>query len=352
MAGFLKTFFSRKQRKAHSAESVHRIDAGAQGAPTAETSQPSTGQLLSSGLPADLDLQFSTWVIGANSSAETSLSNDERQLLASVESVMRPDAADSDLLPRVPAVVPRLLQSLRDENVTATKISQEITQDPTLVGEVIRVANGPYYRTVIPTTILDQALVKLGHDGLRQVIASIAFRSIIDARTGHYLRLGAPLLWKQTENSAYAARYLAAREGADIFEAYLAALVQNIGATVALKVLDNHLDNGDAPHSIAFHQAIGLLTQKLTLYIVSSWNFPPSLVEALEEQINIDSAKTVSPLGAVIYAADRLSKLFMLVESTRIEVDLDQIFNDAEADSQKSCAQCFKELTALAEEPD
>lgn len=304
MAGFLKTLFTRKQRKAHSAESVHRIDAGAQGAPKAETQQPSTGQLLSSGLPADLDLQFSTWVIGANSFAETSLSNDERQLLASVENVMRPDAADSDLLPRVPAVVPRLLQSLRDENVTTTKIAQEITQDPTLVGEVIRVANSPYYRTVIPTTILDQALVKLGHDGLRQVIASIAFRS------------------------------------------------KNIGVIVALRVLDNHLDNGDAPRSIAFHHAIGLLTRKLTLYIVGSWDFPPDLVKALEEQINIDSVKTVSPLGAVIYAADRLSKLFMLVESRRMEVDLDQIFNDPVADSQNSCAQCYKELTALAEASD
>ena len=94
-----------------------------------------------------------------------------------------------------------------------------------------------------------------------------------------------------------------------------------------------------------------MLTQKLTLQIVGSWDFPSSVVKALEEQVDIKSGNCVSPLGSVIFSADYLSKLFMLVEDKRIQIDLDQIFSDPKSEHQNICMQCYKELTALAEQP-
>lgn len=350
LIGFLKSVFSSNQCKVRSVNPTRGADLDRPESLAIKSPQCSTSHLLMRDLPLDLNLYFSAWMIGTDSTVEMTPNKAERQLLIAMEEVMNSNSGDTGVLPRVPAVIPRLLQSLRDENVTTAKIAQKITQDPTFVGEVIRVANSSYYRTAIPTSILEQALIKLGHDGLRQVIATIAFRSIIDIRTGHFQGMGAPLLWKQTEKSAQAARCLASREGADIFDAYLAALVQNIGVTVALKVFDKHLDINDAPRSTAFHQAMGLITRKLTLHIVKSWDFPPDIVAAIEEQVDIDSVGTVSQLGSVIYAADRLSKLFMLVENKRIQFDLDQIIKDPSADQQNSCAHCYKELTALAQD--
>ncbi len=350
--GFLKRAFSRKHHKVPAAKPVK--DAGSSARPTESTESPqlSASHHASPDMPVDLDLCFSAWVIGANSTADTSLSEVESRLLTAVEGIMQSGSDSAELLPRVPAVIPRLLQSLRDENITAAKLAQEIAQDPTIVGEVIRVANSPYYRTAVPTSSLEQALGKLGHGGLRQVIATIAFRSVIDVRSGHFSRTGSPLLWKQTESSAQAARCLAKLEGVDMFDAFLAALVHNLGATVALKVLDKHLDISDAPRSTAFHQKLGVLARRLTHYIVTTWDFPPSVVTAIEEQIHIESADKVSRPGSVLYAADRLSKLLLLVESNRIQVDVDRIICSLGAGRTGSCTQCYQELVALGKDAD
>lgn len=351
MFGFLKKAFQTRKNPVKPTVPTGGARGSSRGTTIDESSSLLVNRLLLPGLPIELDISFSALaVVGANTTFNIELSETERKVLIAVEDLVNADEVDAELLPRVPAVIPRLLRSIRDENANSIEIAQEIAQDPTIVGEVIRVANSAYYRTKVSTSILEQALSKLGLIGLRQVIATIAFRSIIDVRSGHFLGSASPLIWKQTETSAHAARCLATHEAANIFDAYLAALVQNIGYIVALKVLDRYLGPEDLPRSIEFHRSLSKLSLRLTPHIVKTWDFPADITSALEEQTDIENKDTVSTLGSVLYAASRLSKLFLLEEKGRIQVDPEQLFGDRESNQENSCALCYKELAALGQD--
>jgi HD-like signal output (HDOD) protein len=312
-----------------------------------DTLRASNSHLLWNHLPIDLSLCFNEWVIGISESAELESNTAENQLLKSIDNLLAGDAEISELLPRVPLVMPRLLASMGDENIDASEIAQDIARDPSIVGEVIRIANSAYYNSSVTTSTLEQALLKLGLNGLRQVISVIAFRSIINLHTGKVLAQGSPKLWQQTERSAYVSGVLAKLENVDAFDAHLAILVQNVGMIVILKLIDQQGDCEQKSLSVNFYPAIERLARRLTLSIVKSWGFPSNVINVLEELIHINDRSKISALATVIYASNRFGKLFSLEENGLISFDPNDYFVGLDLRFKNNCEECYKTLKVL-----
>ncbi|MBQ5947629.1 HDOD domain-containing protein [Massilia sp. ST3] len=222
----------------------------------------------------------------------------------------QPEAA-AERVPRVPAVIPQLLRSLRDEASTAAGLARQVAQDPVLVAEVIREVNSPWYRPATPVRNIEGALLLLGQNGLRMLLARVAFRPVIGMQAGQLARQLAPALWSQSEKCALAASLLAPAHGADPFEAYLAGLMRNVGLVVALRVADQVLPGGALPDDDAFTEALLGAALPLSARIALAWELPASVAAAIG---GIDPSQ---PLARARAAGDRLAKLRLLADAAQ-----------------------------------
>src|SRR5207237_744784 len=97
-----------------------------------------------------------------------------------------------------------------------------------------------------PARSIDAALLVLGQNGLRMLLARAAFRPIIGMQGGVHARLAAPRVWSHTERCALAASLLAPACQADPFEAYLAGLMHDLGLLAPQSPLLAGLDAADS----------------------------------------------------------------------------------------------------------
>jgi HD-like signal output (HDOD) protein len=246
------------------------------------------------------------------------------------------------LVPRVPAVIPQLLGSLRDDSLSGADLARQVAQDVVLVAEVIREANSPYYRPANPVKNIEGAVMLLGQNGLRMLLARVAFRPVISMQSGRFARQAAPPVWTQSEQCALAASILAGGLDANPFDAYLAGLMHNIGLIVAFRVIDQILPpGGDAglPDSPAFCADLLETARTLSSVIAAEWNFPDTVAIAI-------ARPRATPLGLALVLGDRVAKLRMLVDAGELERDAALAGLDA------SLWRCFDQLSQLQREDD
>ncbi|WP_020652137.1 HDOD domain-containing protein [Massilia niastensis] len=253
-----------------------------------------------------LESVFFHWLAGPHASA---VAPGGALILDQLARLARDPQAAAELVPRVPAVIPQLLRSLRDEGSSAAGLARQVAQDAVLVAEVIREVNSPYYRPATPVRSIEGALLLLGQNGLRMLLARVAFRPVIGMGTGRIARHAAPLLWSLSEKCAQAASLLAPGHGADPFEAYLAGLMQNLGLVVALRLADQIVPAGALPDDEDFGAALRAAARILSARIAAQWELPQAVGQAILH------AGQGGALAQVLATGDRLAKLRLLLDA-------------------------------------
>jgi HD-like signal output (HDOD) protein len=271
------------------------------------------------------------------------LSAAETRVLEALAAIAGSQQSGAALVRRMPGLVPQLLQSLRSETFSGSALSRTIAADPVLVAAVVRLANSCYRGTGQSIASVEQAVILIGQEGLRQLITTVAFRPIIDVRSGFHTRRLAPHLWAHSERCALAARRLAGA-GIEPFDAFLAGLLQNVGLIVSLRIMDQETKDGERLGSDVFLAQLARDTRRLCASIAREWNFPETVSTALLEQGELRRGVIMSPLGRLLKLADYLGKVRMLVEQGLVDETDDALF----AGLPPEAAQCY---AALAEDP-
>jgi HD-like signal output (HDOD) protein len=262
---------------------------------------------------AEVENRFHLCVLGIEAATDDTPSPAEQTTLKRFREAFGGERFDVGKLPRLPAVVPQLLRSLKNDDVDSRQLSGQIGHDPVLVGEVIRVANTAHYRTGKPIASLAQAILLLGQDGLRRVVMQLVMRPILRTDTGRLGKVAGPRLWGHAERCAIACTILG-KEHCDPFEAYLAGIVCNTGAIAVIGVIDQEGADTRAPHSTRFLRACAQWGDRLSLHAARHWQFPERVQQALAERADPADAGAKTPLGRVLQTANRLAMLEVLVE--------------------------------------
>lgn len=262
----------------------------------------------------DVDATFYRWLTA--SSGFNARPDQEAQILDEVRSLAADPVCASGLVPRIPELVSQLLTALSDENISTAALSAQVGRDLVLVAEVIREANSAYYRPVTPIETLEGAVTMLGLNGLRMLLARIAFRPLVRVKVQGVARQVAPNVWKHSERCAFAASVMAPGLSAGVFESYLAGLMQNLGLQVAFQVADRVCE-GRVPGSSEFGVALFAASRQLSSVIANHWDFPPEVVEAIEQAGETDG----SHLAQALAQGDRIAKLRLLLDAEVIEED-------------------------------
>ena len=268
---------------------------------------------------AELEQRYWHWLcdLPANDQTLEPTGPAARLVLHELARLARAPEQAAELVPRVPEVIPRLLRSLRNEGVSGAELAREVTRDAVLVAEVIREANSPFYRPAKPVRTVDAAILVLGQNGLRMLLARVAFRPIIGAATGRLARLAAPRLWLHSERCARAASLLAPPLGADPFEGYLAGLMLNVGLLVAFRLIDQLDDSGSVPHGAAVVPALLAGARELSARIALYWELPPPIGAAILSARKAQATALPRALGQ----ADDLARLRLLFDHGALPED-------------------------------
>ena len=248
---------------------------------------------------------FFGWLAGPGSVRPVPLSPPEQRLLRQLDSVLSNDAARAGLLPRTPAVVPQLMNSLRGGRHSVQTLAQHVAKDANLVAEVIRLASSVHSSADRPVADLADAIRRLGTDGLRQVIAKVVLKPIFDAPAHSLSGRAAPRLWVHAEAQARAGIELAAASGLDPFEAFVAALMHNSGWSAALRVIDRAEGGAPAHFSEAFVRACDARRELFFARLVRPWQLNAQLTLLADALLHGRAMADAGPLGQLLGVADR-----------------------------------------------
>lgn len=292
-----------------------------------------------------VDFMFSSWLFEAEERSEIFTNPTEDAILVALDEVVKSDRAGAHLVRRMPGVIPQLLQSLRNPDFSGAEVSRNISHDLVLVAEVLRLANSVAYSHGKSVTSVDHAVLVLGQNGLRQLVTSVAFKPIINLHSGSFTRRLAPRLWSQSERCAIASHVLAQGRTVDPLDAFLAGLIQNIGLTVSLRVIDKMTEGRQPVGSPTFCNALASHGRTLACNIGREWHFPDSVTLAIGEQETSDRQSQLSAVGRILSMGDYLSKIDILIRHGRINGDDPEVLDGL---SEKELA-CLKELAELEE---
>jgi HD-like signal output (HDOD) protein len=288
-------------------------DPKAPGAPAADDGEDQAHR--SQRISGEIDAAYYRWLTGPaafNAPAEM-----ETRILDEVQALAGRPADAAGLVPRVPEVIPQLLRSLNDEDSSAAELSRLVAQDVVLTAEVIREANSAYYRPMSAVKTIEAAIMMLGQNGLRMLLARVGFRPVIKMQSDGFSRRVAPQIWSQSEKCALAASLMAPGLTAGVFEAYLAGLMQNVGLVVAFRLADRVCENGKVPVSGEFGVSLLARSRQLSAEIAKHWEFPHDVADAIAQASDPGESSLALALGQ----GDRIAKLRLLLDGAMLGED-------------------------------
>lgn len=267
-----------------------------------------------------IDTAYAEWLFGAWRDSQADTAAIEARVLDAINAIARSQHSGADLMRRMPGVVPQLLQSLRSETFSGADIARKISSDVVMVAEVIRLANSSALASGQPVTSVQNAVLVIGQEGLRQLVTSVAFRPIIDVNAGPHTRRIAPRIWDHSERCAHACRKLAPVFGVEPLDAFLAGLVSNAGLMVSLGMMDRTVKEGQRLGSAAFTARLTPAARLVASGIAREWRFPATVSQALSEQVAVRAGTAMSGMGSLLAQVDYLAKVKILAEHGKVAV--------------------------------
>ena len=218
-------------------------------------------------------------------------------------------AASCDL-PSAPPVIGQLMELMVDPTVDAERIGEVLGHDPTLVGELLRVANSPFYGRRGKVSNLAAAIMVLGFNALRNLVVSLSTREIYGTFDGL-----PKALWEHANAVAVVAAVVAKRVGmVPVEDAFAAGMLHDLGMLL-LHRADEHryatlLDT--APDLAALEEAErsvwGFDHGEVVAAVAVRWGLPERMVivvGAIHHLANVaDDDLVVQRLAACVSLAD------------------------------------------------
>lgn len=259
-----------------------------------------------------IEQTFSEMLLGGKPLVSGKMPQHEKTALVSMHEQYLQSPIPENLVPRLPAVIPKIMLAMHDSETSATDLAGLLSGDIVLVGQVIQLANSAYYSRSQFYESLEQAIVNIGFDGIRQIIISAALKPILSTSSGHFNRIASTYLWDKSVHAGMLSDCAATKLREDRFHAYLASLTMQSGITMLSRELDKYFTSENVPQDRQFVDKLNHYAVKISARISEQWQFPEAVTNALSEQAATDDPSKMSKLGAIIFLSDKLSKTRLL----------------------------------------
>jgi len=224
-------------------------------------------------------------------------------------------ASQRKYFPRRPNLLPELIRAINSDNVSVRRLVPIVAGDPSLVGNLLRVANSSYYRvTEQPVETIERALVILGSDGLRSVMAAALMQPIFQVPGVGGASRFPELVWEHAVRSAHAAiPHAALVARANPFAAELLTLICGLAEIVLFRAVLEHCPPSPARGGVDPLVIASILDSRSAAFawhIGAEWRLSEEMLAAIEEQMA--ASEPATPLGRSLAFGRRAGALAVL----------------------------------------
>ena len=200
-------------------------------------------------------------------------------------------------IPPFPKVALRVMELLRDPDVQAGQLAEIIQYDPSITANVIKMCNAAYFGLARKVSSLDEALVVLGNETLKDMIIAGSSARFYKGEIGTGYMLEQGELWKHSVAVAIMARLLVRHiKKVDPGSAFTAGLLHDIGKRfLSSFVADDFarivrkVDREKCSFVTAEKDCLGISHAGLSAMILEKWQFPPEQIEAVRRHHDPDA---------------------------------------------------------------
>lgn len=218
-------------------------------------------------------------------------------------------------LPSLSDVVTKTLEATQRESTSAAEIERLVSSDAALSAKILRVVNSAYYGLSAQVSSLNQAVVILGIQQIRNLVLSISALSLLKGRTPELRRLQYSF-WMHSFATAVCAQIIARRKRFSARDAdlvYTAGLLHDIGRLYLfsavsdeyLAVIANAVETGRSLDVVEVEQ-LGVKHDEIGGELARTWHFPAAL-EALIERHEGPFGDEIEPTFFAVHGADRMT---------------------------------------------
>jgi HDOD domain len=233
----------------------------------------------------------------------SSVTAGHQEVAAATAAALHDAATQQRYAPRRPNMLPRVLSASNDDSFSRRDLAALIAQDPSLVGNLLKIANSSYYRvTPEPVESVDRAVVLLGTDGIRSLVTTALLQPIFRIGGADFPRFP-EVAWEHTFRSASASvPYNFLLEKSDPFAAELLSLVMGLAGIVVFRVaIDQYTKSPRLrPDSGVLASLLDTHSASVARRIGASWELSEPTLAGLDGQ-TIATTAYPTALGRSLY---------------------------------------------------
>ena len=222
-------------------------------------------------------------------------------------------------MPAFPKSVQRILEITRDINCEPKELVMIIEKDPVMTMKLLKILNSSYYSFPKQITSVNQSVVYLGLNTIKNMALSFAAMGVLPKRNAAGFDIQRYLLHSLT--TATLARMMcqkyATDKKIDPADCYLAGLLHDFGKVVFAQFMPSEFKIALAlsnERSISLHiaenQIIGADHSLVGAMLVGKWQLPKSLEETIRDHHSEFSPENT--LQSCLFVADQISKQLTL----------------------------------------
>ena len=216
-------------------------------------------------------------------------------------------------VPPFPKVAQRVIELVENPAITARQLAEVIQYDQAITANVLKICNASYFGLPRKVSSLDEALVLLGHDALKDMMIASSSAQFYQGDVGAGYMLDQGDLWKHSVATAIMAKLLVVHiKDVDDGVAFTAGLLHDIGkrflstfVAEGFKNIMGRVVRENIPFEQAEKEALGATHAEIGALILKKWEFPSEMVMAVKQHHNPDALQQ-DPLTALIALSNAL----------------------------------------------
>jgi putative nucleotidyltransferase with HDIG domain len=218
-----------------------------------------------------------------------------------------------DKLPTIPAIAYEILNIVGDDTVSVNKIESVVENDPAISGKILSVANSAFFGIKQPIKTLDNAIMRIGLNNVKNIALGISIMTVFDEGKGQSV-----LNYQRIFNHSVSVGFIAKRLSDELKlgtsdEIFINGILHDVGFLVLSRYFsDNykdvleHMKNGQTlleaeKNVLEFDHA------DMGAWLANQWQLPNNIKDTIEYHHSPSHAKRSLKHVSVTHVADYIS---------------------------------------------